>query len=254
MNFKTLILGVLLLPFLSSCGFFNRHYESTSEESEPGVPIDVTINYGDGEVSTQSVTTNDYAKINEKLKVGFGCLGFFDKEEGGVKYFDGSGLSVNVWQSDFPTVFYARYQAIELFKYSYTLNETHSFGHYISFGTKLNELLKTAEYKNALKANADKQIIFTFSFYGSESLNGNDWAVYFKTSNKYSEGNMTVSQIISTYQGIRIYPSDSFSLFSNTGYFTCRDASASGFYAHISRGATTGNGKITDYTSSIEFI
>lgn len=265
---KISVLICLSLSTLTSCSFLSSLFSNKNNNTEDNnknesssdngaiiskKAINLTINYGDEEVK-QTVYTKSYPKINEKLKKGYGCVGFYDSLHKGVKYFDGSGTAVMEWQEEFPTYLYAKWLPLSEFNNIMYAGNTYELSSYCFFGKYLSEKLNTPEYINALKANSDTKIKVSFTFYALETINDNRWTVYFKTDNKYEEENMETSQLVSEYQGKVFYPTNTFSHYSHEGYFTCEDVISNGIYVFITRGLATGSGTIGEYFLAISFI
>ncbi len=152
----TLIL-CLLFTCMTGCSLF-----VDKDTAGEGI-TQVTITLNDGEKSTQHI-----AKYGEKVRIdvigkdGYYLDGYFDAEEGGTKYFDGTGQSLQNWNKDFPTTFYARWIDIAELKCTF-----HIFGnepeHGGSSGQRTANIELDEAFVSALQGNTDRKLKIVYS-------------------------------------------------------------------------------------------
>lgn len=137
-----LILGSLLV--LTSCSLFSGR-DSGSNETKI---VDITIINGESE-TVYSVTIGKQAKIETYYKPGCYLMGFFDKENDGIKYFDTDGYSISYWDKEFPTVFYAIWDDLANLELLYTNTDIVEF----SYSSATYKMPIDSVFLNGIKGN-----------------------------------------------------------------------------------------------------
>ncbi|MBE5730357.1 MAG: hypothetical protein E7350_00205 [Clostridiales bacterium] len=157
----------LLSLFMIGCSLFINKEKVGEGYSQS------TLTLYDGENATQYV-----AKYGTKVSItitatkkGYYFEGYYDAEEGGIKYIDGDGNSLVKWEQSFPTILYARWGDI-----STLLQEINVFdnepqdGGFSGQRTAIVKLNK--EFNSALKSNFNEKIKIEYSI---DLKIGNGW-------------------------------------------------------------------------------
>lgn len=176
-NFLIVLMFVIILGLcVYGCGSNNYDDEQTKLEEKLEKNIDININV-DGSINTFMVTEGQIANVTSFTKPGYYLKGVFDKNEGGVKYFDSNGESTTVWQKTYPTTLYAQWG--ELSELSKTLATKFSEeASYYTWSVNLAWALPS-DFVNAVKGNLAENIVVTLSFRLKEGS-----STIFSTNNK----------------------------------------------------------------------
>lgn len=239
----TLLCVLVFTLSLGGCSFLGSGDGSDMNNSK------VQITLHDGNFSKNfDVTVGTTAKIDELTKIGYFSTGYYTSENGGDKYFDASGKSLSSWAENYPTDFYVQYKPISEFQLesNHYTSKAKEFTYYE--GTIVTT---TPEFLNAMKANSQKTLNVTTSFWAYDSKK-EDWVVYYKNLAKFNEGNMTKDKIANQYYGYIIDVPSSYTSFS----YSCnipvsKIAGGEKMTFLYSRGATMGEGAIKNLNITI---
>jgi len=229
-----------LVPFvfcLASCDMFSSASESTTY-----TPNEVGIQIIDGEQTyNKTVLLNRLTDIDEYTKEGYGLEGIYDSPEGGTKYFSSDGKMLRNYVEGDPTVFYTHWQSIE----GLTNTGTYEGPDELSYYQGYNFTPKASTtFGNAMKGNRSKNVKASISFYATETSSSEDWVYYISYDDSFIYGNKTANKIVDITGGKIIYPSASPSQYSISKIMSSADVSVLQAKLWISRGLTTGKGKI----------
>ncbi len=152
----TLIL-CLLFTCMTGCSLF-----IDKDTAGEGI-TQVTITLNNGEEATQYIAKyGEKVSIDETSKKGYYLDGYFDAQEGGTKYFDGKGQSLQNWHKDFPTTFYAHWIDISELKYTFNVfgNEPKHGG---SSGQRTASIELDETFVSAIQGNTEKKLKIEYS-------------------------------------------------------------------------------------------
>ncbi len=151
------IIVSILTACISGCSLF-----VDKDKDAEGITKSTLTIYDEG-VSTQIVAKyGEKVSIPKAIRAGYYLEGYFDKEEGGKKYFDAEGQSVNNWSKEYPSVFYARWADISSLTISFDVfgNEPKHGG---SSGQRTAEVSLDKAFVSAIFGNTDRNLKIEYS-------------------------------------------------------------------------------------------
>lgn len=243
----TVALLLLLIASMSVClagCFFDSDKDdkkdSPVQEEEKETQVSVTVYDGDYS-KTYSFKVNEENKVAPLYKADLYLKGFYDRKEGGTKYFETDGVATGLWQESNPTELYAQWGDI------YDLQDEWKeyFDNTCYIGVKF-PITYSKEMANAILGNLDKQIEVHINCLAKDDYSNHSLYVYLKDTGGndceifdryYSSNNTTI------YQEFNI---------TLTGNARCGKKGYS--YIHISRGNSIGNGYMKDVTITARFV
>ena len=209
----------------------------------------VTITLHDGAYSKEfSVIIDGTPSIDELTKTGYYSIGYYTSETGGEKYFDANGKSLTSWSIDYPTDFYVQYRPISELQ----LQSTHYSSDPKEITYYEGTIVKTTpEFLTAMKCNPNSTLNVSTSFSVYDTKN-EDWVVYYKSTNKFEEGNLRANEIASKYNGYVFDATTSYASYSYTTQIPVSKMVTGDKMTFIySRGAAIGKGAIKNLTINI---
>lgn len=165
----SIILVVLTIFTASSCSLF---YNPTKDSESINKNKSTTITIYDGDKAAEfEVKYGKQAEVTTFTRQGCYLLGYYSEPEGGEKYFDLNGKSMQVWQENMPTTFYAHWASISGLTYNSEVDctdEAEKLSFYsTSFYYKLPE-----NFQNAINGNLNEKLNVTVHFKAKEKLSG----------------------------------------------------------------------------------
>lgn len=157
----TIIILICILSLLCSitagCSLF-----ADKDKIAEGV-TQITLTIYDGEKAEQIIVKyGEKANVTIREKKGYYLDGYYDKEEGGIKYFDSEGVSLFNWEKSFPTTLYAHWKDISSLMQEITVfnNEPQDGGF---SGQRTATVKLDKEIKSAIKSNSNAKIKIEYS-------------------------------------------------------------------------------------------
>ena len=150
-----------------------------------------------------------------------------------------------------PTVFYTRWQSIEGLAHTGTYEGPDE----LSYNQGYNFTPKASTtFGNAMKGNKSKNVKASISFYATETSSGEDWVYYISYDDSFIYGNKTTEKIAEITGGKVVYPSASPSQYTISKIMSSADVSVLQAKLWVSRGLTTGKGKIYNISYEWSFV
>ena len=139
-------------------------YSCDSNNESPLGPETTTVTFVNGMIEeTVTITCDQEYSMNAPTKAGYYFKGYYDSETDGTCYIGSNGKSIGLWTTMHPTKLYAQYGSISELKWTSDVecaDEACQFGFYdVSADYKLPD-----EFKNAIKANPNKNLKVTLRF------------------------------------------------------------------------------------------
>ncbi len=151
------IIGVILfltilLPTITSCS-------DIFDSVKPPEYSLITIKSGDSEYSAQ-VEIGKSPHVDLPTKDKHICTGLYSLETGGTQYFDSNGDSTMIWQADFPTTLYARFESIVGQKFTSKILWDED-PNYIKYSGNWFKFNLSNDFINILESNSSLQVKIT---------------------------------------------------------------------------------------------
>lgn len=150
------VIMCLLFSLMTGCNLF-----VDNEVGEGFTQSTLTLYTGDN--STQYVAKyGEKATISIPSRKGYYFEGYFDSQEGGIKYINSEGSSLMNWEKSFPTALYAHWNDLSTLVQEVTVfdNEPKSGG---ASGQRTATVRLNNELKSAIKSNSDGKIKIEYS-------------------------------------------------------------------------------------------
>lgn len=248
-KFLTVSLLLLLIASMSVClagCFFSSDKDdkndSSTQEEVKETKMSVTVYDGDYS-KTYSFKVNEENKVEPLYKADLYLKGFYDKQEGGTKYFETDGVATGIWQESNPTELYAQWGDIydlqdEWKKY---FDDTYTIGSGGGF-----TITYSKEMANAILGNLDKKIEVNINCLAKDSYSNH--FLWLKLQDT-RDSDYEVFDSYSCYDSTTIYQELNFTL---TGNARCGKKGYS--YIYVSRGNDFGQGYMKDATITARFV
>ena len=199
----------LLILSVSACGGTEKAGEGITES---------TLTLYNGEESVQYVAQyGREASVSVPQKSGYYFLGYFDAENGGTKYIDGSGRSTKKWEKSDPTALYAQWDSV-----SNLSREISVFGNEPEQGNAGGQRTATVQLDEELRAAIQGNATYKLKIeYRVDLKTGDNWdpspiAMYIKGydnagAEKHDVFTLTpVAGEFSTFEGSAAIPAGDF--------------------------------------------
>ncbi len=195
----TILSVILLMTSLSSCSilFGNNNTDGGIVGEDTQYTI-ITIKNETADYTYQ-VKVGERPNIELPRISNCICVGAFSDPNGGTQYFDEDGDATMVWQSNFPSVFYARYENIIGMIHISELDWEED-PHYISFYktyTFTYDLPK--KFIKALESNSSLNVEITMHYDIIGETREDNYITSYLSSTKDSEGLIEQDNYVSTY-------------------------------------------------------
>lgn len=167
----TIVLMVTMIFSISGCSlFYNPTKNDGNNSSNKNNKTTITIY--DGDISNEfEVEYGKQAEVTALTKQGYYLLGYYTEPNGGEKYFDLNGKSMQVWQENMPTTFYAHWASISGLTYNSEVDCTDE-AESLSFYSTCFYYELPDDFKNAINGNLNKDLNVTVHFKAKEKLSG----------------------------------------------------------------------------------
>ncbi len=193
------ILIVITITFtLSSCLPLGNGNVNDSSTKRSGEYMMITVKGGDSDYTCQ-VEVGTKPKIELPVKNQYMCTGLYSEEKGGTKYFDEEGDSTMVWQSNFPTVFYAHFEKVVGQSYR-TETDFEEDPRYISFYKVMKCTYTIPEnFIKMMESNSSMKIKVTVCYeISGQTRSGNTVKTYISSTSN-SDGSMVNDEYECSY-------------------------------------------------------